>query len=296
MPATIRPRRSALYMPGSNARALEKARTLPADVLILDLEDAVAPDAKEEARARVLDALAGDGYGRREVLVRINGLETPWGLADLEAVARTGADGLLLPKAESADQVRGAADLMEEAGAAEAMALWCMIETPRGVLQAAEIATAHHRLGGLVMGTSDLAKDLHCLHTPDRLPFVASLGKVVLAARAYGLAALDGVHLDLDDADGFAAQCRQGLAFGFDGKTLIHPRTIETANAVFGPGEAEIAEAHAVIAAHETARKEGTGVAVLNGKLVEALHVENARRLLDLAAMIRAMEDDRPEA
>ncbi|MBP5858805.1 CoA ester lyase [Marivibrio halodurans] len=296
MSVAVRPRRSALYMPGSNARALEKARALPADVLILDLEDAVAPDAKEDARARVLDALAGDGYGHREVLVRINGLETPWGAADLEAVARTGADGLLLPKAEGADHVRKAADLMEEAGAAERMALWCMIETPRGVLKAEEIATAHRRLGGFVMGTSDLAKDLHCLHTPDRMPFVTSLGKVVLVARAYGLAALDGVHLDLDDAEGFAAQCRQGLAFGFDGKTLIHPKTIETANAVFGPGEAEIAEAHAVIEAHESARREGTGVAVLNGKLIEALHVENARRLLDLAEMIRAMEMEAAEA
>lgn len=288
MSVTARPRRSALYMPGSNARALEKARSLPADVLILDLEDAVAPDAKETARAQVVAALEAGGYGHREVLVRVNGLETPWGRADIEAVARTGADGLLMPKVEGAEHVRKTADLLAEAGAAEAMALWCMIETPLGVLKAEEIAVADRRLAGFAMGTADLAKDLHCAHTPDRLPFVASLGKVVLAARAFGLAALDGVHLDLSDDEGFAAQCRQGRDFGFDGKTLIHPKTIEAANRAFGPSESEVADAHAVIEAHERAMAAGAGVAVLDGKLVETLHVENARRLLTMAEMIAA--------
>ncbi|MCR9220566.1 MAG: CoA ester lyase [Alphaproteobacteria bacterium] len=292
MPAPIRPRRSVLYMPGSNARALEKGRSLPADALILDLEDSVSPEAKQTARETVARALAEGGYGRREILVRVNALETPWGRDDLAAVARMRADAVLLPKIESADAVRKAVRILEEAGAPDTMSVWCMMETPLGVLNAQAIASAHSRLGGFVMGTSDLAKDLHCLHTPERTPFLASLSHVILCARAYGLGALDGVHLDLDDAEGFAAQCRQGLELGFDGKTLIHPKTIAAANATFGPTDDDLAEARAMIDAFEAAKKDGLGVAVLNGKLVENLHVENARRLLFLAEMIEALEGE----
>ncbi|MGC8468643.1 MAG: HpcH/HpaI aldolase/citrate lyase family protein [Acetobacteraceae bacterium] len=281
-----RPRRSVLYMPGSNARALEKARSLPADALILDLEDAVAPDAKEAARAQVLAAVAAGGYGPRELAIRVNALATPWGHADLIAAATAGADAVLLPKVESAQSVREAAAVLEAAGAPPGLALWCMMETPRGVLQAAAIAAAHPRLAVLVMGTSDLAKDLHAHHTPLRLPLVTGLGLCLLAARAEGLAIVDGVHLDLADEEGFAAACRQGLELGFDGKTLIHPRTIETANRIFAPGEAEIAQARRIIAAHAEAAAAGQGVVVLDGRLIENLHVAEARRKVALAEAI----------
>ena len=290
MTATIRPRRSVLYVPGSNPRALEKARTLQADALILDLEDAVAPDAKETARRQVLDALAAGGYGRREVLVRVNGLESEWGHDDVAAVAASGADAILLPKVESAEAVRDVEALLVASEAPAELAIWCMIETPLGVLHAEEIAWGSSRLGGMVMGTSDLAKDLHCLHTPDRLPVVTSLSLCILAARAHDLAILDGVHLDLDDDEGFAAACRQGLAFGFDGKTLIHPRTIETANTIFAPSADELDWSERIIAAHAEAQKQGRGVVVVDGRLVENLHVEDARRILSLAKMITVLE------
>jgi citrate lyase subunit beta/citryl-CoA lyase len=290
MAATIRPRRSMLYMPGSNARALEKGRTLAADALILDLEDAVAPHAKETARQQILDALAKGGYGQREILVRVNGLDSEWGRDDIVAMAKSGADALLLPKVESAEMVRQAEEIMADSGAPAKMAIWCMIETPLGVLHAEEIAWGSSRVGGFVMGTSDLAKDLHCLHTPSRLPFVTSLSLCVLAARAHGLAILDGVHLDLDDDEGFAESCRQGLEFGFDGKTLIHPKTIAKANEIFAPSAAEVAWSERIIAAHEEAAAQGKGVVVVDGKLVENLHVENAKRIVGLAAMIDEME------
>ena len=229
MPASARPRRSVLYMPGSNPRALEKGRTLSADVLILDLEDAVAPDAKAAARTNIAAALAEGGYGKREILVRVNALDAPWGREDLSDLASCGADGILLPKVESADAVRKALSILDAAGGPADLAIWCMIETPMGVLHAEEIAAASPRMAGFVMGTSDLAKELHCLHTPQRLPFMTSLNHVVLVARAYGLAALDGVHLDLSDDQGFTESCQQGLELGFDGKTLIHPKTIDQA-------------------------------------------------------------------
>jgi len=292
MATVSRPRRSVLYMPGSNARALEKARGLAADGLILDLEDAVAPDAKDEARRLVVAALAAGGYGRRELLVRVNGLSTPWFRADVAAAATSGADAILIPKVESGDAVRQVAAIMEAAGAPAEMAIWCMMETPRGILRAEEIAQASPRLGGFVMGTSDLAKDLHAAHTPLRLPMLTALSLCVLAARAYGLAAIDGVHLDLDDAEGFEAACRQGLELGFDGKTLIHPKTIEAANRVFAPSEAELAWSHRIIAAHGEAAAKGQGVAVVDGKLVENLHVENARRIVALAERIAALTAD----
>jgi citrate lyase subunit beta/citryl-CoA lyase len=286
MANTVRPRRSVLYMPGSNARAMEKGRTLPADGLILDLEDAVAPDAKPDARRLVLAAIAGGGYGRRELFVRVNGLNTPWGYDDLLAAATSGADAVLLPKVESADTVRQADTILRGAGALEGLALWCMLETPMGLLNVREIAGASARLGGFVMGTSDLAKDLHCAHTRDRLPMITSLGLALLAARAHGLAIIDGVHLDLNDDEGFALACRQGVELGFDGKTLIHPKTIEAANRAFAPSEAEIAASRRIIEAHAQAAAAGKGVVVVDGRLVENLHVEAARRVVALAAAV----------
>ena len=292
MAATDRPRRSVLYMPGSNPRALEKARGLPADVLIMDLEDAVAPEAKGDARMRIGEALAQGGYGTREIVIRLNGADTAWGHDDLLFAARSGADAVLLPKVESADTVRSAARVLSAAGAPESMAIWCMIETPMAILRAEEIAAASPRLGAFVMGTSDLAKDLRAGHTRDRLPFLTSLSLSILAARAYGLAILDGVHLDLEDPDGFRAACIQGLELGFDGKTLIHPKTIATANEVFAPTEAELAWARRITDAHAAAEAEGKGVLLVDGKLVEALHVAEAKRLVALAGMIADMAPD----
>jgi citrate lyase subunit beta/citryl-CoA lyase len=285
-----RPRRSVLYMPGSNARALEKGRTLAVDALILDLEDAVAPAAKEEARRLVLAAIAAGGYGPREIVVRVNGPGTPWGADDLSAAARSGADAVLLPKVESAAEVRAAEHAVEAAGAPAALRLWCMIETPRGVLAAPEIAAASPRLACLVMGTSDLVKDLRARHTSGRAEVMVALGTVVLAARANGLAALDGVHLDLADGAGFEAACRQGRDLGFDGKTLVHPSTVEAANRAFAPDAAEIAAARRVIAAHAEAQAAGKGVVVVDGRLVEALHVEEARRVVALDDAIAARQ------
>ncbi|MCE5245513.1 CoA ester lyase [bacterium] len=284
----VRPRRSVLYMPGSNARALEKARTLPADGLILDLEDAVAPAAKEAAREQVVAELRRGGYGRRELIVRVNGLGTPWREADLAAAATSGADGVALPKVESAEEVREAERALVAAGAPERLALWCMIETPRGVLRADEIAGATPRLAGLVMGTSDLVKDLRARHTPQRTETLAALGLCVLAARANGRAILDGVALDLADEAGFEAACRQGRDMGFDGKTLIHPKQIDTANRVFAPSPEEVEAARKIIAAFAEAEAQGKGVVVVDGRLVENLHVENARRALRLAEAIGA--------
>ena len=290
MTTPIRPRRSVLYMPGSNPRALEKAKTLAADGLIFDLEDAVAPDAKAAARSQVAAAIRAGGYGRREIIVRVNGLDTPWGRADLASVASCGAHAVLLPKVESTATIREAETMLRQAGAPAALALWCMMETPRGILRAEEVATASPRVTGFVMGTSDLAKDLHARHAPDRLPFVAALGHIMLVARAHNLVALDGVHLDLDDAAGFEAQCRQGLAFGFDGKTLIHPKTIATANAVFAPPAEEMAWSRKIIAAHAAAAAAGKGVVLVDGKLVERLHVDSAERIVALADAIAALE------
>lgn len=292
MATVTRPRRSVLYMPGSNARALEKARNLAADGLILDLEDAVSPDAKDVARTQVVDAVKAGGYGGRELLVRVNGLNTPWFHADVAAAATSGAHAILIPKVESADAVRQAEAIMTSAGAPENMAIWCMMETPRGILKAEEIAASTPRLGGFVMGTSDLAKDLHCAHTALRLPMVTSLGLCLLAARAYNLAILDGVYLDLNDDAGFEASCVQGLELGFDGKTLIHPKTIDAANRVFAPSEKEIAWSQKIIAAHAEAAAEGKGVVVVDGKLVENLHVENAKRIVRLADQIAVLSAD----
>ncbi len=291
-PITARPRRSVLYMPGSNARALEKARSLPADGLILDLEDAVAPDAKEEGRKLVVAALKEGGYGKRELLLRVNGADTPWGEADLVAAATSGAHGVLLPKISNAAEVHAAQATLEANGAPDGLAIWCMMETPAGILHAEEIAAASPRLGGFVMGTSDLTKDLQAAHTPLRLPMLTSLGLCLLAARAHGLAIVDGVYLDLGDADGFAAACQQGAELGFDGKTLIHPKQIGAANTTFAPSEEELAFSHKIIEAHKAAAAEGKGVVVVDGKLIENLHVQNAERIVQMATAIVEMEKE----
>ncbi len=286
MDALSRPRRSVLFLPGSNPRALEKARALAADGLIFDLEDAVAPAAKENARAGVAAALIAGGYVPRELILRVNPLDTPWGHADLAAAATLPIDAVLLPKVENAERVRLTIALLDTLGAPPELALWCMIETPLGVLSAAEIAGASPRLGALVLGTSDLTKDLHAREVRDRLPLLTALGLVLLAARAYGRTVLDGVHLDLADAEGFAASCRQGRELGFDGKTLIHPTQIGPANTAFTPAAEEVARARQIIAAYTQAAGAGRGAVRIDGRLVEALHVEEARRTLALVEAI----------
>ena len=281
-----RPRRSVLYMPGANARALEKSRSLPADALIFDLEDAVAPDTKLTARKQIMQAVEAGGYGKREILIRTNGLNTPWGYDDLVAVAKAGADAVLLPKVESAEMVRQAESVLESHGAPSNLAIWCMMETPRGMLHAEEIADSSRRLGGLVMGTSDLAKDLQAQHTAMRLPLITALGLCLLAARAARIAILDGVFLDLNDQEGFIDSCRQGAELGFDGKTLIHPKQLEAANEVFGPSEEELRLSRRIIDAYAAAEAEGKGVVVVDGKLIEKLHVDHAERVVALAKAI----------
>jgi len=276
-------------MPGSNQRALEKSRTLPADVLILDLEDAVAPEQKVQARAAVVAAVNSGAYGRRELVIRINALSTQWGEADLAAVAGSQAAAVCVPKVESAEQVQAVARLLERHGAPESMTIWAMMETPLGILNAPAIAAAHARMAVLVLGTSDLAKELRVPHTPDRLGFLASLSACVLAARASGLDVLDGVHLDINDEVGLRAVCEQGRALGFDGKTLIHPGQIETANTVFGPDAASVDRARRILEVWAQAERDGQGVALLDGKLIENLHAAEAQRLLAIADTISAL-------
>jgi citrate lyase subunit beta/citryl-CoA lyase len=282
MPAAPRPRRSVLFVPASNARAVEKARILDADGLIFDLEDAVAPNMKPAAREQVARALASGGYGARELFLRANALSTEWGYQDLVAAAAMPIDAVLLPKVESADTVRQAQ------GIVAGKPVWCMIETPLGVLRTEAIAAACAPHGGLIMGTADLTKELRALHTPDRAPLRTALGLCLLAARAYSLPILDGVHLDLGDDAGFAAVCRQGRALGFDGKTLIHPKTIPTANEIFAPSAEEVAQAHRIVAAHAEAVGAGKGVVLVDGRLIENLHVEEASRVVSLAEAIAA--------
>ena len=282
-----RPRRSVLYMPGANTRALEKAKTLPADSLILDLEDAVAPDAKVNARQNILAAL-NTGFGHREAVVRINGLNTPWGLDDLKAFANSKADAIVLPKVESAEQVQEVATILNQANARPDLTIWAMIETPKAIFKLPEIASSHPLLEALVLGTSDLVKDLHARHTPNRVETQTALSLSILAARAFGLCVLDGVHLSLDDEAGLIQSCIQGRDMGFDGKTLIHPNQIAAANDAFGPSTAEISEAKERISAYEEAIRTGAGIAVLNGKLIEELHIQEAKRILSLAKTIES--------
>jgi len=280
---THRPRRSVLYMPGSKSRALEKAATLPADALILDLEDAVPPAEKSAARDLVCEAVKARPFGPREVIIRINGPDTEWGAADLQAAADAKPDAILLPKVESAD------DIAKARAIAGDIPIWAMMETPRGLLNAAQIASAPG-LTCMVMGTNDLVKDLHASHVPGRAPMIAALGHAMLAARAYDLAIIDGVYNAFKDDDGLRTECEQGRDMGFDGKTLIHPAQLAVTNEVFGPSEEALAEARTQIAAYEETEASGGGVAVVNGRIVENLHVENARRLLAEAEAIVALE------
>jgi citrate lyase subunit beta/citryl-CoA lyase len=289
MSADLRPRRSVLYMPGANERALEKAKTLPADALILDLEDAVAPDAKDEARERVCTAATSPDYGAKEVTIRINGIGTQWHEADLAAVAKAGPAAVVVPKVDSVDAVRAIERGLEAGGAPDHTRIWAMVETPIAMLHAEEIASASERLTVLVMGTNDLAKELQAEHVPGRQPLLTGLGLCLLAARATGKLILDGVYNDIQNAEGFAAECAQGRQMGFDGKTLIHPSQLEPCNEAFAPTEAEIEHSQKVIAAFEEAEAEGRGVVTVDGRMIENMHVDNARRILALAAAIEAL-------
>lgn len=290
----IRPRRSVLYMPGSNARALEKAKSLPADALIFDLEDAVAPDTKEEARTRVCEATREGGYGNREVVIRVNGLSSPWGADDLQAAATAGSNAVCVPKVQSGAEVGAVRKALKEAGAPPELAIWAMIETPTGVLNAPEIAAAaaadRNPLSVFVMGTNDLIKETRAGQVPDRLPMIAWLSHCILAARAHGLDILDGVYNNFKDEEGFAAECAQGRDLGMDGKTLIHPGQIALANETFLPDSEETAWARKIIAAFAMPENRNKGVIALDGKMVELLHRDMALRTVEIADAIAKAE------
>ncbi|HEY1837730.1 MAG TPA: CoA ester lyase [Rhizomicrobium sp.] len=284
----IRPRRSVLYMPGSNARALEKAQSLAADALILDLEDAVAPEAKEMARAQVCDAVKAKGFGKREVVIRINALSSQWGAADLTAAAAAMPDAILIPKV-SRPQDLGEVETHLTGTKASAIALWAMMETPLAILNAGAIAGAGGKLACFVMGTNDLIKEFRGQHTQDRQNLSAALGICVAAARAYGLAVIDGVYNDIADAQGFLACCQQARAFGFDGKTLIHPSQLAPCNEVFAPSPADVESARKIIAAFDLPQNKGKGAISLDGRMVELLHAEIARRTVAMADAIAGL-------
>ncbi|MBS7543540.1 HpcH/HpaI aldolase/citrate lyase family protein [Ancylobacter oerskovii] len=293
----LRPRRSVLYMPGANARALEKARSLPADGLIIDLEDAVAPDAKAEARQQVAQALAAGGYGPREVVVRVNGFETPWFEADLACFAQAaatgaGPDALLIPKIARAETLRAIGARLDALGAPASLKLWAMIETPQAVQDVAKIAAAAQdpvsRLGVLVLGTNDLAKETGARIVPGRAPMQAWLSLCVLAARAGGVEVLDGVWNDFRDLDGLARECREAAEMGFDGKTLIHPTQLDPCNAAFTPPAGEVEAARALIAAFDLPEHAGKGVIQIEGRMYERMHADIARKTVALAEAIAA--------
>jgi len=284
--ALARPRRSMLFMPASNARALEKAKGLPADGLIFDLEDAVAPEAKAEARTQAAAAVASGDYGGRDLVVRINGLDTDWWRDDLKAVVPNHPFAILIPKVESPDAIHRVEEEITWHSAHPDMEIWAMIETPKGFLNAGEIATASDRLTTWVVGTNDLVKDLRARHTRDRLPVITALGLALLHARANDLTILDGVYSNFRDEEGFAFECGQAKELGFDGKTLIHPAQVDVANTVFAPSEDELEHARRMLAAFEEAKAEGKGVAVLDGRMIEELHLIEARRMVAMAEAI----------
>ena len=283
------PRRSVLYMPGANERAMDKARGLACDTIIFDLEDAVAESAKSTAREAVAAMINAGGYGYRELIVRVNGLDTPWGEDDIAAVASLPIDGMLFPKIESAAAVAGIVEKLDQAGGAR-LPLWLMIETPTGVLDVREIASSSPRIAALVMGTSDLVKELRADHTQERHNISYALQHCVLAAREAGVDILDGVHLDFRNLESFQLACEQGRVMGFDGKTLIHPTQIDAANETFGYPEEAVADARAVMAAWQAATAEGKGVAVLDGRLIENLHAAEAERVLAFAQALAGRE------
>jgi citrate lyase subunit beta / citryl-CoA lyase len=282
----LRPRRSVLYMPSSNARALEKAKTIPCDGLILDLEDAVAPDDKPAAREAACAAVASGEYGSRELTIRVNGADTEWHADDLAAACAAGPDAIVVPKVSSADAVLELVEAMSGHDAPEHTKLWAMVETPYAMLHAEEIASASERLTVLVMGTNDLAKELYAEHVPGRQPLLAGLGLALLAARATGRAIVDGVYNDVKNLDGFLAECRQGREMGFDGKTLIHPGQVEGANETFAPSPQAVEDARGILAAWDA---RDSGVVTYHGRMIENLHVESAQRTLAIAEAISAL-------
>ena len=284
---TFRPRRSVLYMPSSNAKALEKAKTLPVDGIIFDLEDAVAPDAKVEARAAAAAAVQSGEYGERELIIRVNSIGTEWHDADIVAAAAAGPDVVLVPKVNSAEEVHQLVAALEAAGAPEKTSLWAMVETPIGMLNALSIAQASPRLTGFVMGTNDLVKELYAEHVPGRQPVITGLGLALLAARAAGIVIIDGVYNDVRNEEGFLAECEQGRQMGFDGKTLIHPGQVEGANTAFAPDEKAVEDARGVLEAWDNRT---TGVVTYNGRMVENLHVESAQRTLSIHDAIQALQ------
>ncbi len=284
----FRPRRSVLYMPAANAKALEKAKTIPADALIFDLEDAVAPDAKPAARESAAAAASSGEYGRRELTIRCNGLDTPWGADDLAAAAAAGPAAVVIPKVSSTAYLAEVIKRLEAAGAPDSLRVWAMIETPTAIFDVRQIA-AVDRVAVLVMGNNDLVKELRARPVPGRAPILPHLATAVLAAREAGKVILDGVFNDITNAEGFEAECRQGADLGFDGKTLIHPGQVDMANTVWAPSEAEVDEARAIIEAFTAAEAEGKGVVTVNGRMVENLHRDTARRTLAVADAIAAL-------
>jgi citrate lyase subunit beta/citryl-CoA lyase len=297
---SIRPRRSVLYMPGSNARAIEKARTLAADAVILDLEDSVAPDAKAAARRQVTDAVSAGGFGAREVIVRINGLDTQWWLDDLNAVGKAKPDAVLVPKVSSPNHLEDVAERLVDISANQKIRVWAMMETPLAMLNARDIAAAasdvETRLAAFVMGTNDLAKETRAKIAPGRAAMLPWLMNCVAAARAFGLDILDGVYNDLADAEGFARECAQARDMGFDGKTLIHPNQINPCNAAFSPSAEDVAHAKNIIAAFELPENRDKGVVQLDGRMIERLHADMARRTVAIAQAIEArrLENEPP--
>jgi citrate lyase subunit beta / citryl-CoA lyase len=289
---TIRPRRSVLYMPGSNARALEKAKTLAADGVILDLEDSVAPDAKETARRQVVEAVKAGGFGRREVFIRINGVDTPWHADDLTAAAHAAPDAILVPKVSSADTLELVGRRLLDMHIDLKTRVWAMIETPLAIFNilsiAAEARDSETRLAGFVMGTNDLAKDTRARLVSGRAPMLPWLTTCLAAARIHGIDILDGVYNDIGNAEGFAKECAQGVELGFDGKTLIHPNQIEPCNKAFSPSADEVAQARKMIAAFDLPENKGKGVVSLDGRMVERLHADMARRTVAIAEAISA--------
>jgi len=287
---TIRPRRSMLYMPGSNARALEKAKTLAADGVIIDLEDSVAPDAKEAARAQVAAAVRSGGFGRHEVVIRVNGVDTPWHAEDLAAAAHAAPDAILVPKVQSPDTLELIGRRLMDMGTDHKTRVWAMIETPLAIFNvltiAAEARDSESRLAVLVMGTNDLAKDTRARLVPGRAPMLAWLSTCVAAARIHGVDILDGVYNDLANSDGFAMECAQGVELGFDGKTLIHPNQIAPCNTAFSPSKAEVEQARKMIAAFDRPENKGKGVVSIDGRMVERLHADMARRTVAIAEAI----------
>ena len=289
---TIRPRRSVLYMPGSNARTLEKAKTLAADGVILDLEDSVAPDAKETARRQVADAVKAGGFGAREIFIRVNGIDTPWHADDLAAAAHAGPDAILVPKISNPEQVEMVGRRLLDMHIEQKTRIWAMIETPLAIFNilsiAAEARDSESRLAGLVMGTNDLAKDTRARLVPGRAPMLPWLATCVAAARIHGIDILDGVYNDIGNADGFVAECAQGVEFGFDGKTLIHPNQIEPCNKAFSPSADEVVQARKMIAVFALPENKAKGVVSIDGRMVERLHADMARRTVAIADAIAA--------